>query len=144
VKITNKDTTQLTTPAALAILDQIQTDMKARGFVPVVSPAKPDLGIQVVYYENTYVYSYSYDYWGYPYYDWYYPYYPVYYASYTAGMLNMDLVDLKITDPDSQKLYMRWNAYIRGLLTGDHTTAQITASVHQAFVQTPQLVTAAK
>jgi hypothetical protein len=71
VKITNKDTTQLTTPAALAILDQIQTDMKARGFVPVVSPAKPDLGIQVVYYENTYVYSYSYDYWGYPYYDWY-------------------------------------------------------------------------
>jgi hypothetical protein len=144
VKITDKDTIQVTSPEALAILDQVQTDMKSRGFVPVVSPAKPDLGIQVVYYENTYVYTYSYDYWGYPYYGWYYPYYPVYYASYSAGMLNIELLDLKFPEPTSQKLYMRWNAYVRGLLTGDHTTSQITASVHQAFVQTPQLVTAAK
>jgi hypothetical protein len=144
VKVTDKDTTQLTNATAMAVLNQLDKNMKARGFVPVVSPAKPDLGIQVVYYQNTYVYTYSYDYWGYPYYGWYYPYYPVYYASYTAGMLNMDLVDLKNPVPGSQKLYVRWNAYIRGLLTGDHTNADITGTVDQAFTQTPQLKTTAK
>ncbi|MEI7724258.1 MAG: DUF4136 domain-containing protein [Bacteroidota bacterium] len=144
VKITNKDTTQVTNSTAMAVLDQVGKDMQARGFVPVVAPAKPDLGIQVVYYENTYVYTYTYDYWGYPYYGWYYPYYPVYYSSYTAGMLNIDLVDLKTVTAGSNKLYVRWNAYVRGLLTGTHTTSEITGSVHQAFVQTPQLQTTAQ
>jgi hypothetical protein len=141
IKITNKDTVELNTSTSVAILNQIDLNMKARGFVPAISPAKPDFGIQVVYYENTYVYTYSYDYWGYPYYGWYYPYYPVYYSSYTAGMLNMDMVDLKVTIPNSQKLYVRWNAYIRGLLTGTHTTYEITGKVDQAFIQTPQIQT---
>ena len=144
VKITNKDTTQVTNSTAMAVLGQVDKDMQARGFAPVMPPAKADLGIQVVYYENTYVYTYSYDYWGYPYYSWYYPYYPVYYSSYTAGMLNIDLVDLKTVTAGSDKLYVRWNAYIRGLLTGTHTTSEITGSVHQAFVQTPKLQTTAQ
>jgi len=142
-KITDKDTTQVTGSTASAILDQIDKDMQSRGFLKVLSSAKPDFGISVVYYQNTYVYTYSYDYWYYPYYNWYYPYYPVYYSSYTAGMLNIDLVDLVKIDPVSQKLYVRWNAYVRGLLTGDHTTLEISNSVHQAFVQTPQIKTTA-
>ena len=142
VKITDKDTTQLTGTTAQAVLDQIDKDMKSRGFVLAVGSA-PDLGIQVVYYQNTYVYTYSYNYWGYPYYGWYYPYYPTYYSSYTTGMLSINLVDLKNPDPASQKLYVRWNAYIRGLLTGTHTTPEITESVDQAFIQTPQLKTTA-
>ena len=143
IKITDKDTTEITGNTATLVLDQIDKNMKARGFMPVVTPEKPDFGIQVVYYQNTYVYTYYYDYWGYPYYGWYYPYYPVYYSSYTAGMLNIDLVDLKNANVTTQKLYIRWNAYIRGLLTGTHTNTDITNSVDQAFIQTPQIQTTA-
>lgn len=143
IKITDKDTTEMQGNTVTMILDQIDNNMKTRGFMPIITPGKPDFGIQVVYYENTYVYTYYYDYWGYPYYGWYYPYYPVYYSSYTAGLLNIDLVDLKNADPASQKLYIRWNAYIRGLMTGNHTNSDITGSIDQAFTQTPQLKTTA-
>ncbi len=139
-KVTDKDTTVMTGPTADAVLAQIDKDMQARGFVKVATTAKPDLGIEVVYYQNTTVYTYYYDYWGW-YYP-YYPYYPVYYSSYTTGLANIELIDLKTATTD--RAYIRWNAYIRGLLTGSHTTAEITAKVDQAFIQTPQLVTTAK
>ncbi len=140
-KVTDKDTTDLTGQTAQAVLDQIDKNMQARGFLKVPSNTNPDFGIQVVYYQNTYIYGYYYDYWGYPYWGWYYPYYPVYYSSYTAGMLNIELFDLKVIMPGQQKLYLRWNAFVRGLLTGSHTTPEITGSVDQAFIQTPQLKT---
>jgi len=142
VKITAKDTIEETSANAIAILDQIAANMEARGYVPVVPPAKPDFGIQVIYYENTYVYTYYYDWWGYyPYWGYYYPYYPVYYSSYSTGMLNIELVDLKNVDPTHEKLYLRWNAFIRGILNTDHTLSEVKASVDQAFKQTPQLKT---
>jgi hypothetical protein len=59
-------------------------------------------------------------------------------------MANIELVDLKYADQTSQRAPIRWNAFIRGLVTGDHTTAEITGRVDQAFIQTPQLVTTAK
>jgi hypothetical protein len=137
-EITDKDTTDVTGATATAILDAIEKNMNARGFVKAATSAKPDFGIQVLYYQNTTVYTYSY-YW-YGYYP-YYPYYPVYYASYTTGMLNIELADLKVVDETNQRVPVRWNAYIRGLLTGSHTTAEITGRVDQAFIQTPQLQT---
>jgi hypothetical protein len=143
-KITDKDTTQLTDQLSQDVLAQIAQNMENRGFVKVAAGVKPDFGIDVVYYQNTYVYTYYYDWWGYyPYYYYYYPYYPVYYSSYTAGTANIELIDLKDVDNDNQKLYLRWNAYIRGLLTGSHTNADIMNSVNQAFIQTPQLRTTA-
>lgn len=140
MKITNKDTVPMTGSTAEAVLAQIDKDMQARGFLKVASTATPDFAIQVIFYENTTVYSYSYYWWGgyYP----FYPYYPVYYASYTTGMGNIELVDLKYPD-DKQKVAIRWNAYIRGLMTGGHTDAEIVSRVHQAFVQTPQIQTTA-
>jgi hypothetical protein len=139
-KITDKDTTTLTGQSVQAILDQIDKNMQARGFLKVNSVEDADLGVQAVYYQNTYIYAYYYNYWGY-YYGWYYPYYPVYYSSYTAGMLNMEMFDLKNVIPGQQKLSIRWNGFIRGLLTGSHTTPEITNSVDQAFKQTPQIKT---
>ncbi len=144
VKITDRDTTKLTNSLATSVLDEITKNMEARGFMKVVTPVVPDFGIDVIYYQNTYVYTYYYDWWGYyPYWDYYYPYYPVYYSSYTTGMANIELVDLKVVDNPNQKLFLRWNAFIRGLLTGEHSTQQITQSVDQAFIQTPQLKTTA-
>lgn len=145
IKITDNDTTEISNATTAAVLAQIELNMLARGFIKQVTPTMPDLGIQVVYFQNTYIYTYSYD-WYYPYYPYwgyYYPYYPVYYASYTTGLANIEMIDLKNPDPVSQKLYLRWNAYIRGLLEESHTTSEITHSVDQAFIQTPQLQTSA-
>jgi len=144
-KVTDKDTTLMTGAGVTAALNEIDKYMQLRGFVKATGENKPDLGITVTYYQNTYVYAYYPDYWwGYPYYGygWYYPYYPTYYSSYTAGAANIVLADLKYPAPNNQ-LYIRWNAFIRGLLTGNHTEADITGAVDQAFIQTPQLATTA-
>ena len=146
VKITATDTTNVPAQEATTVLNQISENMEARGFVKATGAQLPDVGIYVVYYENTYVYAYYPDYWyGYPYYGWgwYYPYYPVYYSSYTAGAANIQLIDLKNEGPNNT-LYIRWNAFIRGLLTGTHTQSEILSSIDQAFDQTPQLQTSAK
>jgi hypothetical protein len=137
MKITDKDTVPMSCSPADAVLAGIDKNMQARGYAQVLPSANPDLGIQVMYFQNTTVYTYYYDWWGY-YYP-YYPYYPVYYASYTTGMANIEMLDL--TDPTSQRAPIRWNAFIRGLLSGDHTTAEITARVDQAFIQTLQVTT---
>jgi hypothetical protein len=143
-KVTDKDTSVITDANAMAVLDQISKNMKSRGFTEAATGEKPDFGIQVIYFQNTYVYAYYYDWWGYyPYWYYYYPYYPVYYSSYTTGLANIELVDLKYVGANNT-LYLRWNAYIRGLLTGYHTQAEILNSVDQAFDQTPQLATSAK
>jgi hypothetical protein len=146
-KITDKDTATMTGPDATAVLSEIAKNMEERGFTKPTGTDKPDLGINVVYFENTKIYAYypDYYYWGYPYYDYgyYYPYYPVYYTSYTAGTCDIDLIDLKNVAPNNS-LYLRWSAFIRGLLTGTHTDAEILNSIDQAFTQTPQLQTTAK
>jgi hypothetical protein len=146
VKVTSTDTTYLTNSEAMACLNEIDKQMQSRGFVKSVSPAKPDLGIQVTYYENTYVQAYYYPggYWGYPYYYYYYPYYPTYYSTYTAGMANIGLFDLKNVTQPNNTIYLRWNAMIRGLLTNTHTNSDIINAIDQAFVQTPQLKTILK
>jgi hypothetical protein len=143
MKVTDKDTVPMTGQTADAVLARIDKNMQARGFLKVAAAAKPDFGIQVLYFQNTTVYTYYYDYWGWGWYYPYYPYYPVYYSSYTTGLANIELIDLKNVDPVSKRTSIRWNAFIRGLLTGYHTTAEITGRVDQAFIQTPQLQTKA-
>ncbi|MCX6267777.1 MAG: DUF4136 domain-containing protein [Bacteroidetes bacterium] len=140
MEITDKDTVAMTGQTPTAILTQIDVDMQARGFSKVPASSHPEFAIQVLYYQNTNVYTYYYDWWGWGGYYPYYPYSPVYTTSYTTGMLNIELLDLKTADVN-QRTYVRWNAFIRGILTGTHTTAEVTGRVNQAFVQTPQLKT---
>lgn len=146
IKVTDDSMEPMTGETASAALAQIDKNMQSRGFVKVADNAKPDLGIQVFYCQNTTVYTYYYDYWGW--YGYYYPYYPynppVYYASYTSGMANIEMLDLKNPDTVNQRTPIRWNAFIRGLLTDTHSTSEIMGSVDQAFTQTPQLTTSAK
>jgi hypothetical protein len=143
--ITDKDTTQVTNATATAVLDETAKNLTARGFVQVSPPVKPDLAVEVLYFQNTHVYVYYYDYWGYyPYWYYYYPYYPVYYSTYTTGVADIELIDYKYPNNNTQTLAIRWNAFIRALLTGNHTTSEITGAVDQAFIQTPQIVTTAK
>ena len=146
-KITSKDTTTISNDATKATMDQIDKNMQARGFVKQAYSAagKPDLRFEIVYFQNTTVYGYYYYDWYYPYYGWgwYYPYYPVYYSSYTTGLADIEMVDMKNKAPNNT-LYLRWSAFIRGLLTGSHTTGEVSNAVNQAFTQTPQLKTSAK
>lgn len=145
IKITDKDTTAINNALATDILNEIAKNMDARGFEKAGAGEMPDFAIQVTYFQNTYIYTYYYDWWGYyPYWYYYYPYYPVYYSSYTTGMANIDLVDYKVVNPDSKQLYVRWTGLIRGLMTGSHTTSDVLSSVDQAFIQTPQLKTSGK
>ena len=139
MKVTDDKSVLMSGPAVDAVLSSVENNMQARGFKKVTGLAKPDLGIHVMYFQNTTIYTYTY-YWGGYYYP-YYPYYPVYYASYTTGMANIEMIDLKTADPTSQRASINWNAFIRGLLTGSHTTAEITSKVDQAFIQTPQIKT---
>jgi len=142
IKITERDTTYLFDATAQSILNQIAINMKNRGFLQTTAKEKADFGVEVFYFQNTHIYTYYYDWWGYyPYWYYYYPYYPVYYSSYTSGALNMELVDMKYPTNGKQTLSVRWNAYIRGLLTGTHTLNEINGRVNQAFIQTPQLKT---
>jgi AAA+ ATPase superfamily predicted ATPase len=144
-KITDKDTTYISDANATATLNQIAENMDARGFVKAAAGEKPDFGIQVLYFQNTNVYVYYYDWWGYyPYWYYYYPYPTTYYYTYTTGMGNIELIDMKNVNNESNVLYIRWNAYIRGLLTGNHSQAEILNSIDQAFTQTPQLQTSGK
>ena len=143
-KITDNDTSVIVDSEALAVLNQISENMKSRGFIEAPAGTKPDFGIQVLYFENTQVYVYYYDWWGYyPYWYYYYPYSPVYYSSYTTGLLDIQMIDLKFPDTNANTLAMRWNAYIRGLLDGTHSQSDILGAVDQAFIQTPQLTTTA-
>jgi hypothetical protein len=150
--IDGKDSATLTTPEAMALLDRIASDMKGRGFTQVATDVNPDLGINVtaVKTTNTTVYYpgwywgypgyYPSDWWGYPGYGYGYPYYPTYITSYSAGTVIIDLVDFKFKTLDN-KIMVRWNAYIRGLLTDTHTQSDVLNSVDQAFTQTPSLKT---
>jgi hypothetical protein len=143
-KISDNDTSVIIDSEALAILNQIAENMKSRGFIEAPTGTKPDFGIQVLYFENTQVYVYYYDWWGYyPSWYYYYPYSPVYYSSYTTGLLDVQMIDLKFPNTTNNTLVMRWNAYIRGIMDGTHSQSEILGAVDQAFAQTPQLTTTA-
>ena len=149
--IDGKDTSYLTDANAQALLVEISKNMVNRGFVAPTGSASPDLGINVTAIKNTTttVYSpgwywgypgyYSPGWWGYPDYGYSYPYYPTYITSYSTGTVLIDMVDFKT--PVDGKVMVRWNAYIRGLLTGSHTQSEVLRSVDQAFIQTPTLKT---
>jgi hypothetical protein len=59
-------------------------------------------------------------------------------------MANIEMLDLKNPDTVNQRTPIRWNAFIRGILTDSYTTSDINGIVDQAFIQTPQLITSAK
>lgn len=151
--ITEKDSSRVKNSSTKAVVDAIIANMTARGFKQVSKNA--DLGFNVVYFKAVHVSAYYPGWywgypgyyppygWGYPGYSYGYPYYPAYYTSYTSGTLSWDMIDLKNPSTDN-KLFIRWNAYIRGLMTGSHTLSDITNSINTAFTQTPQIKTSGK
>ena len=150
--IDGKDSSTLTNANAMALINRVALDMTGRGFKQVANTAHPDFGINVTAIKNTntsvyypgwywgYPGYYPPNWWGYPGYGYGYPYYPTYVTTYSTGTVIIDMVDFKNPTPDN-KLMIRWNAYIRGLLTDTHTQADILKCVDQSFTQSPQIKT---
>jgi hypothetical protein len=144
--LSDTDSGKISNSNTALVINQIVKNMNERGYTRVAANANPDLAFNLAVDTKTTVTVYYPDYWwGYypPYYyggwygwGYYYPYYPVV-TSYTSGTLSMELADFLTAQ--NQRIYIRWNAIIRGLLTGGHSASELTNSIDQAFIQTPQL-----
>ena len=152
--IGDKDKTEYWNDAnAQRIIDTYVFNMDNRGFLRVTERENADLGLQVSYVKNTYVYTdYGYPqwWWGYPgYWDapywgnwgggWYYPYAVSY--SYSTGSFLTEALNLNAAQGQNAKLPIIWSAYMSGLLSGstDTNVELATKAVSQAFTQSPYL-----
>lgn len=152
--IGDKDKTEYWKDAnAQRIIDTYVYNMGNRGFLRVTERENADVGLQVSYVKNTYVYTdYGYPewWWGYPgYWDvpywgnwgggWYYPYAVNY--SYSTGSFLTEMLNLEATQGQNAKLPIIWSAYMSGLLSGstDVNVELATQAVSQAFTQSPYL-----
>ncbi len=154
--ITDSDTTFLNNSLTQAGIAAIVQNMENYGYTRVSRSANPDLGMNVTVFQTTHVnYYYPGWYWGYPGYyppgywgypggGYYYPYWPTYVTTYSSGSMVIEMFDLKNATANGNKLAIVWDAYIRALLTGNHTQSDVTNSINQAFLQTPQIKTSGK
>ena len=127
--------------------------MDNRGYSRVTNKEEADLGLQISYVKNTYVYTdYGYPewWWGYPgYWDvpywgnwgggWYYPYVVNY--SFSTGSFVTELLNLDAVQGQTEKLPILWTAYMSGMLSGstDVNVQLATQAVAQAFSQSTYL-----
>lgn len=151
VYYTDTDSGRIMNSNTNLIVSEIVKNMTDRGYARVEPNQNPDLAFNITLFKNTnidvyypgwywgYWGYYPPDYWGWYGWDYYYPYYPVYVTSYTTGSVVIDLADLKNANPITEQISVPWNVFIRALMTGYHTSAEITGSIDQAFIQTPQL-----
>lgn len=140
---------------AQSILNAYALNMDSRGYVRVADREEADLGLQVSYIKNTYVYTdYGYPewWWGYPgYWDvpywgnwgggWYYPYVVNY--SYSTGSFLAELLNLDAVQGQNEKLPILWTGYMSGMLSGS-TEVNINLAIQavdQAFNQSSYLIT---
>ena len=152
--IGDKDKTEYWNDAnAQRIIDTYVFNMDNRGFLRVTERENADLGLQVSYVKNTYIYTdYGYPewWWGYPgYWDapywgnlgggWYYPYAVSY--SYSTGSFLTEALNLNAAQGQNAKLPIIWSAYMSGILSGstDTNVELATKAVSQAFTQSPYL-----
>ena len=138
---------------AQKIIDTYVFNMDNRGYTRVTERDEADLGLQLSYVKNTYVftdYGYPEWWWGYPgYWDvpywgnwgggWYYP-YAVSYA-YSTGSFLTELLNLEAPQGQKEKLPIIWTAYMSGMLSGStEVNVELAAqAVAQAFSQSTYL-----
>lgn len=141
------------TDNALALIQQVRTNMEKLGYIYTPSNPDADLGIQMTFIIKTerYVKYYNDPYWwlDYPGYwpsgfwgNWtgfYYP-YPVSYT-YTTNALIVDMVDLTAEEKADEPLEVIWTSYIGGPASvyAEDNVARMKVAIDQAFVQSPYL-----
>ena len=133
---------------AQKIINEVVTEMDARGYTRIDDKEKADIGLQLSYAQSTTQiispgYGYGYGWWGAGFWgpfwnDWYYP-YPVSY-SYDTGTFVAEMVDLTDKPTDGNKkvdLPVIWHAYASSLMyNNSRIYMQLTLrAVEQAFAQ---------
>ena len=137
---------------AQKIIDTYVFNMDNRGYTRVTERDEADIGLQLSYVKNTYVftdYGYPEWWWGYPGYwdvpywgnwgDWYYPYAVTY--TYSTGSFVTEMLNLDAPQGLNAKLPVLWTAYMSGLLSGS-TSVNVNRAieaVNQAFTQSVYL-----
>ncbi len=128
------------------ILNEIDANMQALGWVKVDVSNNPDIQVLPGAWQTTTIvtggYYGGYYCWYYPYYcgggGWYYP-YPVV-SSYTTGTLVMNIVDPNIDTPAGTKQVV-WTGAINGIMDGSYKASRVINGIDQAFAQSPYLLT---
>jgi hypothetical protein len=126
-------------PINSQMLQQIESNMTAKGWTRVNDPINADLVLfPAVWTNTTIIYYYDYWCWYYPYYCGWGYYYPVSATSYTTGTLIMALVadGENYVEPSGV-----WTAAANGILTGEYNTSRVMKAIDQAFEQSPYLNT---
>jgi hypothetical protein len=126
------------------ILDQIRSNLNARGFTRIDRKSSPDLGVNVTIVKDFNVFQQviypSYNYYPGSYYSGYYGYGSAYYypyvstSVYRSAVLVIELVDLKNRTPDN-KVQIVWNAYLGDLYSVIDRQQETISAIDQAFKQ---------
>lgn len=138
---------------ALALIQQVRTNLEKSGYIYTPDNPDADLGVQMTYIIKTerYVKYYNDPYWwlDYPGYwpsgywgnwtGWYYP-YPVSYT-YTTNALLIDMVDLTGEEEEGKPLEIVWTSYIGGPagVSLQSDIKRMKKAIDQAFEQSPYL-----
>lgn len=155
VSLTPTQQTTLDPGTEALILNEIATQLTARGYVQLTDPVgpKPDIFVQasVMRTTSTDVYYTSwYGYWG-GYYDpWYSGYYSAGWAPYsvpyvvtsTLGSLIIEFTDPNNPEPSAQKIPSVWVGVVTGAVDGASTTevqSRVKSGIDQAFAQSPYI-----
>jgi hypothetical protein len=122
------------------LVDQLDSNIQARGYMHVEDSDNPDFGVKVVILEQfSFIQTVSYP----GYYSGYYGYYGGYYGpvvnTYSSNFVTMviEVVDIKNFVGNGGKYKVIWSAYIGDLLTSVDRDTKIIEALNQAFVQSP-------
>lgn len=127
-------------PQATQMLQKMETNMTALGWVKVEDPANADLVFFPAVWTNTTIY-YWYDYW-----CWYYPYYcgwgwGWYYPSVSAITTGTLVMTLVADGDEFVEPHRVWTGIANGLVSGAYNTTRVNQAIDQAFEQSPYLNT---
>ncbi len=133
---------------ARPVINQVKSNLNARGFQSVELDESPDLAVNVYVLKNLNIFQHvnypgSYGYPGY-YYPGYYGYYGYNYYpyvstyAYNTGVLVLELVDLKNITPQN-KVTVIWDAYLGDVFSSVDLSRQTLDGIDQAFLQSPYL-----
>jgi predicted small lipoprotein YifL len=127
------------------ILDRLESNMDARGYVKVDDPFDADFILQPYVWSATstgVIYDYGYWGWYYPY-GGFYPYYPWggYVYSYTYGTVLVDIIDKNGIDIQEEFIPVVWTGALNGALSDNISDVRnrIRDGIDQCFEQSPYL-----
>ncbi|MCB0481070.1 MAG: DUF4136 domain-containing protein [Flavobacteriales bacterium] len=128
------------------ILDNINNNMVAQGFVRVGKNQNPHIAVDVTLINDANIESYtswygSSWYWGYPSYGYYYPWPTTTYYKYEVGSIQVNFLDITRVDTSSKRIPLIWGSQAVGTVSSDATynATRVDRAINIMFEQSPYL-----